>query len=470
MLKNKPVDNLLLEVSGAYSTTIGVIQGVASRPEVNLNAQDDDGNTAIHKITKIGRNLFVECLLNNGANPNIANNQGNTALHIAAEKGDLQIVKLLLKAKAQTFVINNNNLIALELAKQNEHQSIVNLLQMNLNRDLILAMKLSNFQAIDKALAHGADVNAKDDDHNNGLFIALWQNNLKLGYYLIEKGININAYNSELETALSMAVIQKNIDFIRLLINKGANPNYANRKKFTPLHYAIENSNYDSLYTINLLLEAGADPNITPAGDYHFIYKAAYRGYNKIINQIANDLNIINDVNNRDKAPAIQAAAMSGNLDTVHLLVHKGADVSIVSKYKYTAHSIAEKFNHTDISEYLGLRAIKVISASANGKLEIVKALAKKTNVNAYEYHGLSALDMAVNHGHKEVAIYLLDLGAKINTNILGNSVLFNAAKNEDCEMMSILISYGADPYSPNIIGTTALNLTETCYFDDQNI
>ena len=68
------------------------------------------------------------------------------------------------------------------------------------------------------------------------------------------------------------------------------------------------------------------------------------------------------------------------------------------------------------------------------------------------------------------MATYLLDLGARINTDIVGNTILFNAAKNEDCEMMSILISYGTNPYSPNLIGTTALNLTETCHFDDQNI
>lgn len=60
-------------------------------------------------------------------------------------------------------------------------------------------------------------------------------------------------------TLLQKAVIEEINDIAEFLLSINANPDFPNILSETPLYNAVENSNYK---IINLLLEAGADPNI----------------------------------------------------------------------------------------------------------------------------------------------------------------------------------------------------------------
>lgn len=50
-----------------------------------LNAQDNDGDTALHLTVKAGELDMAVNLLAKAANPDIANKKGDTPLHTAAE-------------------------------------------------------------------------------------------------------------------------------------------------------------------------------------------------------------------------------------------------------------------------------------------------------------------------------------------------------------------------------------------------
>ena len=63
---------------------------------ININAQDDIGETALHVAVDQNNYEMVELLLRHKANPNVANNVGNTALHVALIYNvQLKIIKLL---------------------------------------------------------------------------------------------------------------------------------------------------------------------------------------------------------------------------------------------------------------------------------------------------------------------------------------------------------------------------------------
>lgn len=70
-------------------------------PNFNINAQDNNGYTALMLATDCGIHELVWFLLANKANPNITANDGQTALIIAQEKGNEGMINLLKEYGAQ---------------------------------------------------------------------------------------------------------------------------------------------------------------------------------------------------------------------------------------------------------------------------------------------------------------------------------------------------------------------------------
>ena len=88
-------------------------------PGININIQNEQGNTALHRCAE---KCYFECmriLLDKRINPTTVNNKGETALDMALEKGDDDCVELLLSVMCdESFApvlcndndqINNNN-------------------------------------------------------------------------------------------------------------------------------------------------------------------------------------------------------------------------------------------------------------------------------------------------------------------------------------------------------------------------
>ena len=69
----------------------------------NINAQDKDGNTELHRVVGSGSPNSVEKLLkaNPGLNSNIQNIAGDTPLHIAVSGGSPNLVEKLFEQMSQ---------------------------------------------------------------------------------------------------------------------------------------------------------------------------------------------------------------------------------------------------------------------------------------------------------------------------------------------------------------------------------
>ena len=77
---------------------------------ININKQDENGNTLLILCTKQGFKDFVDKLLKIGAKVNIKNNLGNTALHYAVSRGYFGIADSLANYEADDDVTNNDGL------------------------------------------------------------------------------------------------------------------------------------------------------------------------------------------------------------------------------------------------------------------------------------------------------------------------------------------------------------------------
>ena len=122
----------------------------------DVNAKDNDDETALMWAAESGHAEAVKILINTGANVNAKNNDGYTALMLAAINGNAETIKILLNAGADVNAKNNNGGTALILAAYRGHA-----------------------EAITTLLNAGADVNAKTDGGTRAVDYARININLK---------------------------------------------------------------------------------------------------------------------------------------------------------------------------------------------------------------------------------------------------------------------------------------------------
>ncbi|MBI2352948.1 ankyrin repeat domain-containing protein [Candidatus Dependentiae bacterium] len=165
------------------------------KKNLNINAQDNDGNTALMFAVLTNNDPLFELLLKKGADPNIKNIDGNTTLHFAIEAakvyGNTSFTNNLLTTKNLNFnAANNSGRNALMLAVKNQDLEIVNLLLKNQNdkqeiinkqdrfgkTPLIIATENDNSEMVELLLKHNAQKDLKDKNGNTAEMIAYFYN------------------------------------------------------------------------------------------------------------------------------------------------------------------------------------------------------------------------------------------------------------------------------------------------------
>lgn len=175
--------------SGYKQRVLSLLDGGA-----DINAQDRIGDcTALTHAAWIGRDDFVELLLENGADPNRREQHGRTALHIAVKHKYSGIVAMLLDYGANVDA------------------------RVHSWTPLLLAAKYCWFKIPDYLLRKGADVNAADYHGRTALHWAAHHGDKRLAQLLLERGADMNAKDRWGKTALQWAVANREADVAHLL-------------------------------------------------------------------------------------------------------------------------------------------------------------------------------------------------------------------------------------------------------------
>lgn len=95
----------------------------------DVNATDDDGDTALHGAAQTGNVEIIGMLLDKGANPNAKNTVGGTPLMWAAVYGNVDAVQLLLKRGADASLKDDGGVTAAVWAERNKRDKVVSLLK-----------------------------------------------------------------------------------------------------------------------------------------------------------------------------------------------------------------------------------------------------------------------------------------------------------------------------------------------------
>jgi len=243
-------------------------------PDLDVNAAEPDGSTALLWATyKVDREL-VRALLKAGAKANVTNKFGSSPLTEAVKVADVELVRMLLEARADPNSPNQDGQTALMLASSLGSLEIAKLLigkganvnaveQFRGQTALMWAAAGNHPEVVDLLLTHRANVKlrAKDDDwprqmtsepraqfrQTGGLTALLYATRsgcLRCAVAIVNAGADVNQPNPDGITPLINALDNRAYDIAMFLLDKGANPSTWDMTGRTPLYVAVDMNSY----------------------------------------------------------------------------------------------------------------------------------------------------------------------------------------------------------------------------------
>lgn len=217
---------------------------------------------------------------------------------------------------------------------------------------------------------------------------------------LLDDGAEVNAVQADGMTALHWAVFHDEVEIAKRLLAAGANAKAENRYGVTPLALACTNG---SELLVQMLLDAGADTNATLRGGETALMTAARTGRTGPVRALlAAGAKV--EAQDRKEQTALIWAAADGHAAVVEMLIEAGADVHARVKSGFTPLLFAAREGRIGV-----VRVLLKTGVDANEAIETKKG-GGRAPVN-----GTSALILAVENGHFELALALVNAGANPN-------------------------------------------------------
>jgi ankyrin repeat protein len=255
---------------------------------------------------------------------------------------------------------------------------------------------------------------------------------------LLAKGADANAVQVDGTTALHWAVHYDDAETAALLVKAGANVNAVNRYGVPPLALASTNGN---AAVVRLLLEADADVHATMTGGETPLMLAARSGSADAVKALL-VRGAKHDARESHGQTALMWAAAEGHVPVMRALIEAGSDVNATLGSGFTPFFFAVREGRIEAVRFLLEKGIDV-----NAPIRRPERTAEG-NPNYVLYRpiprGTSPLMLAVQNGHFELAIALVDAGANPNDVQMGFSPLhiISGVRKPDS-------SDGSDPSTP---------------------
>lgn len=226
---------------------------------------------------------------------------------------------------------------------------------------------------------------------------------------LLNQGADVHATLSDGTTALHWAAYHENARLVDALIAAGAKVDASNRYGVAPLSIACQNGNAT---IVEALLDAGADANtMLPGGELALMTAARTGRVGPILSLIAHGGDV--DAKLQGGQTATMWAAAEGNVDAVRTLIDAGADFRTPLESGFTPLFFAARNGKANVVDCL-------LSIG----LDVNDTMQPKRQAAGGPPAGTSALMLAVENGHIDLAIQLLEAGADANDDRIGYTPL----------------------------------------------
>jgi ankyrin repeat protein/L-ascorbate metabolism protein UlaG (beta-lactamase superfamily) len=398
------------------------------RRGANIHTGDVDNSQPLHCAAISGDTTIAEMLLSRGTDINVRDDNGLTPLHFASSYRQLPMVGYLLQndadANAQTsqgmapisYAAFSNNLELAELLI--EHGADVNRSMSDGSTPLHNAAYRGALVVFDYLVEHGADIHAKDNEGASVLHAALGPNAYDIAKKLVDLGLDANIRTSANATPLHYLGWHGTVETAELLLEHGADINAQNDNGWTPLTFAA----HSSYELTRFYVSRGADVNPDMPADT-VDGRCRVSGITPLYGAVRSDsLNTVMllvehgaDLNIPDHngVTPLHYAVGNGNSEIARYLLSQGAALSREDRYERTELHTASVMGMHDLAELL-------IDAGAD--------------VSAQDAFGRTPLDYALSHGFADGAELLKDKGATINNvkDLTNTTELLNQQLNEN--------------------------------------
>jgi ankyrin repeat protein len=217
---------------------------------------------------------------------------------------------------------------------------------------------------------------------------------------LLKQGATVNAAQADGMMALHWAAYHDDSRMAVLLIKAGADAKAANTYGVTALAMACTNGNTE---IVESLLKAGADANAAQRGGETVLMTAARTGKPGPVKAlIARGANV--NAKDRKGQTALMWAAADGHVEAVQALLAAGADFKTPLASGFTPLHFAAREGRADV-----VRLLVKTGADVNEAMQPSKSPGRAPK------YGTSALMLAVENGHFELALDLVKAGADPN-------------------------------------------------------
>ncbi|XDV40342.1 hypothetical protein PO909_009437 [Leuciscus waleckii] len=453
------------------------------------DSEDQFGRTPLMYCVLADRLDCAEVLLKAGAAVNKTDHSQRTALHLAAQKGNVRFMKLLLLRHADWRLKDLEEMTPLHLATRHSSSKPLSLLLKHMapgevdtqDRNKQTALHWSAFynhpEHVKLLIKHDSNIGIPDSEGKIPLHWAAhnkhpnatrtvrcileaaptesllnWQdyegrtplhfavadgNEAVVEVLTSYEGCSVTAYDNLFRTPLHWAALLGHAKIVHLLLERnksGMIP--SDSQGATPLHYGAQSNNADTVAVFLKHHSVRDEPDLE--GRTAFMW-AAGKGSDDVI-KIMLDLKKDLDINMTDKygGTALHAAALSGHVSTVRLLLEQGAMVDPLDVMKHTPLFRACEMGHRDVI------------------LTLIKGGAR---VDLVDIDGHSALHWAALGGNAEVCEVLMENGISPNLqDHAGRTPLQCAAYAGYINCMALLIQHDADPNIQDKEGRTALH------------
>lgn len=361
--------------------------------------------------------------------------------------------------------------VPIELAVQYGHREVFRYLldynkngkdvkQYDMQKLLSIASEWNQSEIAEIIIKKGADVNVIDQWGYSLLMKAVERNQEELTELLINNGADINALSRRGSNLLHIAAISKMKWLVDLLLLKRLDINKKNLEGLTPVFFAIQSGNKEMYeyyiskgakfeYNEKILQAACAGDNIDVINnciekqiypEYSHIKIAASYGSEKTAKLLI-EKDVLNQKTELEKKELLNSAVIGKNVYLIKYLIKNGLNVNELFNEECPI-SIAARYGNYDVIKVLIENGADINTIDKMGDSPLTNVLKR------YSFNRLTLLNDYFK-GMKQIALYMIEKGADINFEnkmayYSDNTPLLLASKSGDIELVSLLISKGA--------------------------
>ncbi len=235
--------------------------------DANVNARDKDGGAPLHYAAsspaRPDAQMLLELLCVRHADLNAVDHDGATPLALAILAENPDAVEFLLRAGANPNPKGVPTSVAPRaLAAATENKEIARLME----HPEKLAFKVS------------AAPRLASDEEKRDLFAAAARGNVGQLQKLVEAGVSLEVQNDAGRSVLFCAAVANQPTLVSYLLLLGANPNLADKDGETPLSFLVNYFGFSYDKMREMLLAAGANPQLEDSRHWNPIASSAARG------------------------------------------------------------------------------------------------------------------------------------------------------------------------------------------------